>query len=59
MPVSAGMHESGPRRPGEGTIAIALHNFPRTPMGEGRDPSFLFRRTPAWQAQLVDDRQRT
>jgi hypothetical protein len=39
MPVSAGMHESGPRRPGEGIRTITLHNFPRTAVGEGRDPS--------------------
>jgi hypothetical protein len=33
MPVSAGMHESGPRRPGEGIRTITLHNFPRTAVG--------------------------
>jgi hypothetical protein len=37
MPVSAWMHESGPRRPGEGAGEIALRNFPRTVVGEDRD----------------------
>jgi hypothetical protein len=41
MPESAWMHESGPRRPGEGIRTITLHNFPRTAVGAGRDDDCL------------------
>jgi hypothetical protein len=37
MPVSAGMHESGPLRQGEGADTLRRKNFPRTAMGVSRD----------------------